>query len=302
MVAFVIDIRSVRQALLVAEHLSIRHAAAQLGLRPSAVSRRLRALEEELGVSLFERHSAGAQTTFAGRRFLDRARWALAELDEAARGATNVQKGKAGALGIAFFPSLASGLLHRILDEHRERFPALDFTFREGASADQLAALRQHQVDVAFLTAVDDTPDAASEHLWDERVYVAASEQHAAAAKEALTWAELREEAFLVRAYGSGPVIYAWLAGKLNPGGLAPNIRQHDVTRESLLGLVSAGYGLTVVSESATALVVPGVVYRPVVDQNAAVSVRMAWLNGNENPALGRFLSHARRVARRAQA
>ncbi len=121
------------------------------------------------------------------------------------------------------------------------------------------------------------------------------------AASATLTWAELRGEMFVVRAYGSGPVIYAWLAGKLDPGGFAPNIHQHDISRECLLGLVSAGYGLTVVAESATALVVPGVVYRPVTDADATMSVRMAWLNENENPALGRFLSHARRVARHAQ-
>jgi len=149
-----IDIQSVRQAIIVSGHLSIRRAAAELGLRPSAVSRRLQSLEEELGVALFERNSAGSRLTVAGVRFLDRARSALAELDEAARSATSVQKGKAGALGIAFYPSLASGHLHRILDEHRTRFPDLDFTFREAASADQLTALRHHQVDVAFLIEV----------------------------------------------------------------------------------------------------------------------------------------------------
>ena len=102
----------------------------------------------------------------------------------------------------------------------------------------------------------------------------------------------------MVRAYGSGPVIYAWLAGRLHPGGYAPNIRQHNICREGLLGLVSTGYALTVVAESATGIAIPSVVYLPVVDDDATVSVRMAWLDGNENPALGPSLSHARRIAR----
>ena len=297
-----LDIQAVRHALLVSEHLSIRRAAAELGLQPSAVSRRLQSLEEGLGVALFDRNSAGAQPTLAGRRFLDRARGALAELEEAACSATSVRMGQVGALGIAFYPSLASGRLLRLLKEHRTRFPELDFSFREGGSADQLTALRHHQVDVAFLIEVGHAPGAASEHLWDEPVYVAAPEHHSIAASATLTWAELRDEVFVVRAYSSGPVIYAWLAGKLDPGGFAPKIHQHDISRECLLGLVSAGYGLTVVAESATALVVPGVVYRPVTDADATMSVRVAWLNENENPALGRFLSHARRVARRARA
>lgn len=293
------DLQSIVQALLVADFLSIRRAAEQLRLRPSAVSRRVRALEDQLGVTLFERYSTGVQPTLAGRRYFDRARWAIAELDYAAENALSVKRGEVGVLRVSFYPSLASGLLHQILAEHRVRFPHLRLSFQEAAPADQLVAVRQRRVDVAFLTAVTDAPGAESEQLWQERIYVALPEGHALAARGALTWMALRDEAFVVRAYGSGPVIYAWLAGKLHPDGYAPNIQQHDVCRESLLGLVSAGHGLTVVAKSASALSIPGVVYRPVADADATVSVRMAWLLDNENPALGSFLSHARRVARR---
>ncbi len=294
-----LDLQSVSQALVVAEFLSIRRAAGQLGVRASAVSRRLRLLEEQLGVTLFERHNAGVQPTLAGLRFFDRARWAVAELDYAVSSATSIQKGEAGLLKVAFYPSLASGLLQQILAEHRARFPQVEFGFLEGAPADQLVALRQHRADVAFLTAASEAPGAESEALWEERISVVIPKGHPLGGREALTWADLRGEAFIVRAYGSGPVIYAWLAGKLHPEGYAPNIRQHDVCRESLLGLVSAGYGLTVVAGSATALTMPGLVFRPVSDDDAIVAIRMAWMKGNENPALGPFLSHARRVSRR---
>lgn len=290
-----------QDALLVAEHLSFRQAAEQLGVRPSAVSRRVRALEDQLGITLFERHSAGVRPTIAGQLFFERARWSLAQLDYASRDATRIERGEAGVLGVSFYSSLASGLLHRIFSEYRIRAPDLDLSFVEGPSADQLAALRRHCVDVAFLTAVENAPGAESEHLWDESVYVGLPEQHPLAACESLSWVDLREYAFVVRAYGSGPVMYTWLAARLSGGGYAPNISQHDVCRESLLGLVGAGYALTVVSQSATALHVPGVVFRPISDNNATMSVRMAWLRGNQNPALGRFLSHARRIARHGQ-
>ena len=294
-----LDLQSVNQALLVAERLSIRRAANQLGLRPSAVSRRIRNLEDQLGVTLFERHSAGVQPTLAGNRFLARARWAIAELDYAVRSATSIQKGDAGALTIAFYPSLTSGLLHQILAEHRVRFPHVEFGFIEAAPTDQLVSVRQHRADVAFLSAASDAHGAESEHLWDEPVSVALPEAHPLAGRQNLSWADLGSEAFVVRAYSSGPVIYAWLAARLHPGGYAPNITQHDVCRENLLGLVGAGYGLTIVSGSATGLIVPGVVFRPLTDEDATVAIRMAWMSDNENPALGRFLSHARRVSRR---
>lgn len=286
--------------MMLAEHLSIRRTADQLGLQPSAVSRRVRALEEQLNVTLFERHSGGMRTTLAGRRFLERARWALSELDYAGQDARSAERREAGELGIAFYPSLASGRLHDLLGSYRLRFPGLELSFLEETSIDQLVALRHHRVDVAFLTEVDDAPGAESEHLWDERIFVAMPEKHSLATRDAVTWEELRDEAFVVRAYGSGPVVYAWLAGKLHPGGYAPRIRQHAVGRENLLGLVGAGFALTVVAQSAIALALPGVVYRPVADADASVSIRMAWLNDNSNPALGPFLSHARRTSRRS--
>jgi len=82
------DLISLRHALAVAEQTSFRRAGSALGVDASAVSRRVRALEDELGVSLFERHAGGARATMAGRRFLDRTRSALAGLDYAVKTAS----------------------------------------------------------------------------------------------------------------------------------------------------------------------------------------------------------------------
>ena len=90
------DLQAIQCALLVYDHSSIRSAAARLKLQPSAVSRRLRSLEDSIGVTLFSRNNAGAQPTFAGRRFLERARWALAEIDEAVSSARSDEKGRSG--------------------------------------------------------------------------------------------------------------------------------------------------------------------------------------------------------------
>jgi DNA-binding transcriptional LysR family regulator len=68
---------SVEHALMVAELGSIRAAARAPGIRQSSLSRRMRALEEELGVSIFERHRRGVTVTSAGARFLQQAQDAL---------------------------------------------------------------------------------------------------------------------------------------------------------------------------------------------------------------------------------
>ncbi len=89
---------SIYQALVVTEQLSFRRAAAVLGVRQSAVSHRIRVLEEKLGVSLFERRPRGVRPTLAGACFFDQARLALARLEFAVASAKSAGCGQQGRL------------------------------------------------------------------------------------------------------------------------------------------------------------------------------------------------------------
>ena len=109
-----IDLVSVTQALLVAEHLSFSRAAQVLGVRQSAVSRRVRALEDKLGVSLFERDSTGVRLTEAGRRFLERTRPALSEIDHAMKAAASAGRGAEGVIRIGILASVSGGFLRNL--------------------------------------------------------------------------------------------------------------------------------------------------------------------------------------------
>ena len=82
-----------RTCSVVGECLSFRGAAKVLGIRQSSVSRGVRALEDKLGVSLFERHPSGVRITNAGARFLQQARDGLLQLDNAVRTAGAAGRG-----------------------------------------------------------------------------------------------------------------------------------------------------------------------------------------------------------------
>jgi DNA-binding transcriptional LysR family regulator len=114
---------SVSQALLVGEYLSFRRVATVLGLRQSAVSRRVRELEDELGVSLFERHRAGVRVTNAGVRFLQEARAALLQLDHAVKTATTAGSGKIGRISIGILSSIGTGYLRKLIQVYRSHHP-----------------------------------------------------------------------------------------------------------------------------------------------------------------------------------
>jgi len=114
---------SVSQALLVGEYLSFRRVATVLGVRQSAVSRRVRELEDELGVSLFERHHAGVRITNAGVRFLQEARAALLQLDQAVKTATAAGSGTIGRISIGILSSIGTGYLRDLIEVYRSRTP-----------------------------------------------------------------------------------------------------------------------------------------------------------------------------------
>ena len=114
---------SIAQALVVAKYLSFRGAASALGIRQSAVSRRVRALEDELGVSLFERHRTGVRVTDAGARFLQQAREALAQLDHASKIAGVAGRGVTGQLRIGILSSMGAGFLRELIQAYSERHP-----------------------------------------------------------------------------------------------------------------------------------------------------------------------------------
>ncbi len=124
---------SIAQTLLVAEHSSFRRAAGVLGVCPSVLSRRVRSLEDAIGVSLFERRSTGVRVTTAGRRFLNTGRSALAELGAAVRTAGSAGRGAEGCLHIGVLASLASMFAREATTAFGTRHPEVEVEIAEGA-------------------------------------------------------------------------------------------------------------------------------------------------------------------------
>ncbi len=295
------DLISLRHALVVAEQTSFRRAGAALGIDPSAVSRRVRALEDELGVSLFERHAGGARATTAGRRFLDQTRSVLAGLDYAIMAAGSAGRGKEGDLRIGIFSSIASMFLRELLFDYTAQHPLVAIDIAEGAPRDHIRLVREGRLDVAFVTGVPNEPLCDSEQFWSEQVFVVLPHGHVLSATAAVAWEALRREHFIVSCDEPGPEIHDYVIQRLADLGHHPSVTRYAVGRESLMHLVGLGIGLSLTSEATIATVYPHVVFRPIAGPRDILPFSGVWLPGNDNPALRRFISSARALSRRAQ-
>ena len=291
---------SVTQALLVGEYLSFRRAASALRVRQSAVSRRVRELEDELGVSIFERHHAGVRVTNAGVRFLQEAREAVLQLDHAVKTATAAGSGTIGRLSIGILSSVATGYLRELIQVYRSRHPDVAVQILEGASADNIAAVLKRQLDVAFIMDETEAEGCDTVSLWNERIFVVLPENHALRGRNEVQWTDLRNEHFIVRQCERDPALCDRLTKRLADRDHDPkfSVQKLNVGRDTLMHLVAMGLGVGLTSEATIATPFPKVVFRPIAGDDELYQFSAAWLPHNDNPALRRFLSLARSIAK----
>lgn len=173
-----IEVRHLRYVIAAAECGSFRRAAQTLEIQESAVSRRIRDLEDEIGASLFIRHHSGVQLTQAGQRFLTGARKALSQIGHAAVDAAAFGRGETGMVRIGIFTSLASGFLADLLRTYVSTNPSIRPDLVEGGPSAHIAAVQRHDIDVAFLTGKPIAEGCDMTHLWNERVLVALPSDH----------------------------------------------------------------------------------------------------------------------------
>lgn len=291
-----IKVRHLRYVIAAAEHGSFRQAAERMGVHQSAVSRRIKDLEDEIGVALFIRDHGGVTLTQAGRKFLARSRKALSEIDYAAIDAEAFGRGEVGIVRIGIFSSLASGFLTELLRTYAIQNPQITLDLVEGSPTEHVTAIQRYELDVAFLTGDPLGNGCDSAQLWTERVFLALPSDHALTRNDEIRWKDLRRQHFIVSEADPGPEIHDFLVKHLSGLGHRPDIDRHEVGRDNLMHLVAIGQGLTLTSEATTATAFPGIAYRPVDEET--LPFQAVWSPRNDNPAFRRFLSLAKSMAR----
>lgn len=293
-----LDLQSVRVALTVAECLSFRQAGHLLRVRQSVVSRRIRALEDEIGISIFQRHARGVRLTHAGRFFLDRAAIALSELDYATKGARAAGTAARGQLRIGLFSSLASMFARQLIKTFIADHPGVEIQIEEGAPRMHVARIREHTLDIAFVTGIPEVADCDVAHLWNGRVFVVLPESHRLSSHASVAWNTLKNERFMVSHEEPGPEIHDYVIRKLAELGHHPQVSRHAVGRENLMNLVGLGLGVSLTSEATIAASYPEVVFRPIASPNDVLPFSAVWAPDRDNPALRRFVSLARSMGK----
>ena len=286
-----VELRHLRYVVAAAEAGSFRRASKALDIQESAVSRRIRDLEDEIGATLFIRESTGVILTHAGKKFVEHARQVLTQISYATADVGSIGRGEEGTIRIGIFSSLASGFLADLLHSFCAKHSEVRTDIVEGAPSDHISAVQQHKLDVAFVTGIPRLCDCDVEQFWTERIYVVLPKAHTLATRKSIHWADLRDQRFIVSELDPGPEIHDFLVKHLADLGVYPTIERCSVGRDTLMQIVSLGRGLTLTSEATIATRFPGVIYKQLHGELLPFSA--VWSPRNDNPAFRRFLSLA---------
>jgi DNA-binding transcriptional LysR family regulator len=293
-----IPLVSLRQALAVAEYRSFRHAASVLGITQSSVSARIKALEEGLGVLLFERNTRGVRLTEAGRRFVTEVEQAMQLLDRAVKTAGMMARGEEGELRIGVHALISGGFLDRLLELFHQRNPGVCLHITEGTARDTQVMVREAGLDLAFMAGECRAPDLHSRVLWRDALMAAFSDTHPLAAKTHIQWNDLFGETFIVREGGTGPQVHDLIVVRFAGEWQIPTIRQFNVGRDALLSMIAHGFGISLLARENEATVPPGVVFRSILDEPETIAFSAVWSPHNRNPALRTLLDLAGKLGR----
>jgi len=293
------DFRQLRYFVAVAEALSFSEAARRLHVSQPPLSVQIKALEDELGSALLERSRHHVALTPAGELFLDKARAALANLDQAREVVKQVASGEAGEIRVGFTASVPmQDVFPRAVHAFREAHRHARLELVHLSTGQQLQQLQHGDIDIAFLRPSPQFRPPGSitvrEVLTDELVAVLPSGHTLAAidGQRGIDISALSAEKFLLFPRGLGCGLFDHVTTLCNRAGFAPKVAQEAREATTIIGLVASGAGVSVLPAIYARTGIPGVTYVPIAGPDAASRILMAHRAEALSPIMKRFLGY----------
>jgi DNA-binding transcriptional LysR family regulator len=225
----------------VARNGGITRAAEELRTVQSNVTQRVKALEAEMGVALFERHSRGMTLTGAGRRLLPYAQRMAALSREAMLAARDDGEPK-GPLAIGSMETTAAVRLPPLLAEFHRRFPAVQLTLRTATTADLVASILDGALDGAFVAGPIEHIDLTSTVAFREELVLVTARRFTSLAALRAGTPESGPTALVFR---TGCTYRQRLEQVFSDFGWPSATRFELGTLDGMIGCVAAGVGVT---------------------------------------------------------
>ncbi len=287
------ELRHLRYFVAVAEELHFTRAAERLHIGQPPLSQQIQALEEELGVVLFERNRRRVVLTEAGKHLLAGARRVFAETEHAIEETRRAARGEIGELRVGYSASLPfTSMLPKVLHDYRETHPYIELKLSSLFSVEQYDALLAKRLDIGLLRySGRDVPTGIELYeISRDDLLVVINANHPLAQQESLALIDLKDEGFITYPHDVGGRFNEHERQLCLAAGFEPRVVQEAREATTQIGLVAAGLGISLLPAPLKCVKIDGVRYLPLRDRGADVLLAAATRVGQNSPLVQDFL------------
>lgn len=290
------ELRHLRYFVAVAEEQNVTRAAARLHVSQPPLSRQIRALEDELGVALFEHGAKSIRLTDAGKVFHSEAIAVLHRAEEAVQTVKAVASGRRGEVYVGYAPSLTVEILPRALRTFQESHPEVRVQLHDLSTEGMLLGLREGDLHVALM--IKPSSKALGTLKFDElrryAVCVAMHPSHPLAQRRKVNLKQTAGERLIGYTRTDYPEYHDWIADLFKGQASPPQVAEEHDSATSLIAAVEAGRGVALVQEGFECLSGPRLTLRKIVPAPAPFVVGVAYRPRVSSAAAKAFIDSVR--------
>lgn len=278
-----IELRHLRYFIAVAEELHFGHAAARLNISQPPLSQQIQILEQQIGARMFARTNRSVSLTEAGRQFLADSRQILSQVDDAAARAARLHHGETGELRIGFTSSAPFiKAVSDTLSTFRRRYPDVHIQTRETNTREQIVPLNEGALDLGLMRNTQLPETLVWERVLREPLLAMVPRDHPLASQPRVSLRELAREPFVFFDPHVGTGLYDDILGLLRRYDLTPTIAQEVGEAMTIIGLVAAGLGVSILPASFRRVQLSEMCWLPIEEQDAVSEMWLVWSKHRE--------------------
>jgi LysR family hydrogen peroxide-inducible transcriptional activator len=243
------EFHQLRYVCAVADTGSFSRAAERCQVAQPSLSQQVLKLEEDLGARLFDRLGRSIRITEAGRAFLPHARSILEQMEAARSSVAEKNTGARGSVAVGVIPTIAPYLMPRYTAAFAKKFPDAKLRIVEETTPILIEGLRDLSIDIAVLALPLRHKDLEFFPIRTEPLFAALPKDDPRAASESLALKNLRGESFVM--LRDGHCFRDLSIATCTHARVTPNIAFESDQFSSVLGMVAAGVGISLVPEMA---------------------------------------------------
>lgn len=283
------DLFQLRCFVAVCEELHFGKAATRLHMTQPPLSRQIQLLEESVGAQLLERTSRRVAMTAAGAALYRDGLQLLKLADDAVANARLTARGDAGRVTVGYTAVSGYVLIPGLLMQAQQALPGIEIVLEEMVSSQQLRALAEEALDLAFVRPLASDAALLYERVVREPMQLALPAAHPLAAKRRIALADLAGQPLIMYSRKEGQYFHDKIKDLFAATGVQPRYVHHMGQTHAIVALVQAGIGLAIVPASARHLRFEQVQFRDLWRRDVVAEIYLAWRRDARNPAQQRL-------------